>query len=278
MWLRPHPDRVSGAAQDATAAVEEDAMQGTDRPASVRILVVNVNTSASMTATIAEAAQRVVAATTEVVALTPRFGPESVEGHFGSYLSAVGVMDAVASYEGPFDAVVQAGFGEHGREGLQELLDVPVVDITEAAAHTACLLGRRYGVVTTLQRAVPMIEDRLKLAGLDARCAGIRASGLGVLQLEEPMSVVPVLVEQAKRLVEEDGAEVLCLGCAGMAGLDEAVSAATGVPVVDGVASAALLAEALVRQGLRTSKAGAYAAPRAKSISGWPLGPARSAP
>ena len=277
MWLRPHPDRVSGAAQDATAAVEEDAMQGTDRPAAVRILVVNVNTSASITATIAEAARRVVAATTEVVALTPRFGPESVEGHFESYLSAVGVLDAVASYEGPFDAVVQAGFGEHGREGLQELLDVPVVDITEAAAHIACLLGRRYGVVTTLQRAVPMIEDRLRLAGLDARCAGIRASGLGVLQLEEePMSVVPALVEQAKRLVEEDGAEVLCLGCAGMAGLDEAVSAATGVPVVDGVASAALLAEALVRQGLRTSKAGAYAAPHAKSIPGWPLG--RSAP
>jgi allantoin racemase len=277
MWLRPHPDRVSGAAQDATAAVEEDAMQGTDRPAAMRILVVNVNTSASMTATIAEAARRVVAATTEVVALTPRFGPESVEGHFESYLSAVGVMDAVASYEGPFDAVVQAGFGEHGREGLQELVDVPVVDITEAAAHTACLLGRRYGVVTTLQRAVPMIEDRLRLAGLDARCAGIRASGLGVLQLEEELpAVVPALVDQAKRLVEEDGAEVLCLGCAGMAGLDEAVSAATGVPVVDGVASAALLAEALVRQGLRTSKAGAYAAPRAKSITGWPLG--RSAP
>jgi allantoin racemase len=277
MWLRPHPDRVSGAAQDATAAVEEDAMQGTDRPAAMRILVVNVNTSASMTATIAEAARRVVAATTEVVALTPRFGPESVEGHFDSYLSAVGVMDAVASYEGPFDAVVQAGFGEHGREGLQELVDVPVVDITEAAAHTACLLGRRYGVVTTLQRAVPMIEDRLRLAGLDARCAGIRASGLGVLQLEEELpAVVPALVDQAKRLVEEDGAEVLCLGCAGMAGLDEAVSAATGVPVVDGVASAALLAEALVRQGLRTSRAGAYAAPRAKSITGWPLG--RSAP
>jgi allantoin racemase len=277
MWLRPHPDRVSGAAQDATAAVEEDAMQGTDRPAAMRILVVNVNTSASMTATIAEAARRVVAATTEVVALTPRFGPESVEGHFESYLSAVGVMDAVASYERPFDAVVQAGFGEHGREGLQELVDVPVVDITEAAAHTACLLGRRYGVVTTLQRAVPMIEDRLRLAGLDARCAGIRASGLGVLQLEEELpAVVPALVDQAKRLVEEDGAEVLCLGCAGMAGLDEAVSAATGVPVVDGVASAALLAEALVRQGLRTSRAGAYAAPRAKSITGWPLG--RSAP
>jgi allantoin racemase len=254
-------------------------MTGTDQRSPVRILVVNVNTTAAMTESIAAVARRAAAPTTEIVGVTPRFGAESVEGHLESYLAAVGVLDSVASFDGPFDAVVQAGFGEHGREGLQELVEVPVVDITEAAAHTACLLGRRFGVVTTLQRAVPLIEDRLRLAGLDARCAGIRASGLTVLQLEEdPLTVVPTLAAQAKRLVEEDGAEVLCLGCAGMAGLGEAVSAATGVPVVDGVSAAVLLAEALVRQGLRTSKVGAYATPRSKTLAGWPLGPLRSAP
>ena len=64
-------------------------------------------------------------------------------------------MDRVLSYDGAYDAVIQAGYGEHGREGLQELLDVPVVDITEAAASTAMFLGHRYSVVTTLDRAVP---------------------------------------------------------------------------------------------------------------------------
>src|SRR3546814_12585369 len=87
-------------------------------------------------------------------------------------------MDRVLSYTEPYDAVIQAGYGEHGREGLQELLDVPVVDITEAAASTAMFLGHRYSVVTSLDRTVPMIEDRLKLAGLDARCASVRASGM----------------------------------------------------------------------------------------------------
>ena len=81
--------------------------------------------------------------------------------------------------------MIQAGYGEHGREGLQELLDVPVVDITEAAARTAMFLGHKYSVVTTLDRAVPLIEDRLKLAGLDARCASVRASGMAVLELED---------------------------------------------------------------------------------------------
>src|SRR3546814_20049576 len=88
-------------------------------------------------------------------------------------------MDRVLSYTEPYDAVIQAGYGEHGREGLQELLDVPVVDITEAAASTAMFLGHRYSVVTSLDRTVPMIEDRLKLAGLDARCASVRASEIG---------------------------------------------------------------------------------------------------
>ena len=132
----------------------------------MRILVVNVNTTESMTAGIGEQASRVASPGTEIVALTPHFGAESVEGNLESYLAAVAVMDRVLSYDQPYDAVIQAGYGEHGREGLQELLDVPVVDITEAAASTAMYLGHRYSVVTTLDRAVPLIEDRLLLAGL----------------------------------------------------------------------------------------------------------------
>src|SRR5215204_5818499 len=106
----------------------------------VKILVVNVNTTASITETIRASAQSVAAPQTEVIGLTPTIGAESVEGNFESYLAAVAVMNAVVGYNGDFDAVIQAGYGEHGREGLQELLDVPVVDITEAAAHVACLI------------------------------------------------------------------------------------------------------------------------------------------
>ncbi|HEY2195956.1 MAG TPA: aspartate/glutamate racemase family protein [Actinomycetospora sp.] len=67
-----------------------------------------------------------------------------MEGNLESHLAALGVLDAVRHHEGPYDAVVQAGFGEHGREALQEVLDVPVVDITDAAASTAMYLGRRW--------------------------------------------------------------------------------------------------------------------------------------
>ncbi|ALE73301.1 Hydantoin racemase [Pseudonocardia sp. Ae168_Ps1] len=238
----------------------------------MRILVVNVNTTESVTEAIAASARAVAAPGTEIVGLTPRFGAESVEGNLESYLAAVGVADAVARYREPFDAVIQAGYGEHGREGLQEMLDVPVVDITEAAAATAMYLGHRYSVVTTLDRTVPLISDRLLLAGLDRRCASVRASGLAVLELEEdPARAVAAIVAQARRAVAEDGAEVICLGCGGMAGLEEKVRAETGVPVVDGVPAAVTVAESLVRLGLSTSKSRTYAAPRTKKITGFPL-------
>lgn len=238
----------------------------------MRILLVNVNTTASMTDAIAESALAVAAPGTQIVPVTPTFGADSVEGNFESYLAAVAVMDAVTRYTDAYDAVIQAGFGEHGREGLQELLEVPVVDITEAAAHVACLLGRKYSVVTTLDRTVPLIEDRLRLAGLDARCASVRSSGLSVLQLEDDAELaVKAIVREAEIAVRQDRAEVICLGCGGMAGLDETVRAMTGVPVVDGVTAAVKLAESLVALGLSTSKVRTYAPPRPKRITGWPL-------
>ncbi|ASN51334.1 aspartate/glutamate racemase family protein [Sinomonas sp. R1AF57] len=238
----------------------------------MRILVANVNTTQSMTDSIAAAARAAASAGTEIVGITPRLGADSCEGNFESYLAAVAVMDAVSRYEGEFDAVIQAGYGEHGREGLQELLDVPVVDITEAAASTAMFLGHRYSVVTTLDRAVPLIEDRLRLAGLDARCASVRASGLGVLELEEdPERAVKEIVAQAEAAVGDDRAEVIVLGCGGMSGLDARIRERCGVPVVDGVAAAVAVAEGLVRLGLSTSKVRTYAPPRPKKVTGWPL-------
>lgn len=238
----------------------------------MRILVVNVNTTESMTESIRKGAAAAASPGTEIVGLTPFFGADSCEGNMESYLAAVAVMDRVLAYDEPYDAVVQAGFGEHGQEGLKELVEAPVVDITDAAAHLAMLLGYRYSVVTTLDRAVPLIEERLLLGGLSSHCASVRSSGLGVLELEgEESKVVNAIVRQAELALKEDGAEVIVLGCGGMAGLDKAIEERTGAPVVDGVAAAVKLAESLVGLGLKTSKVRTYAPPRPKTIVSWPL-------
>jgi len=227
----------------------------------VRIVVTNCNTTQEMTEEIVRGARAVAGPGTAVLGLTPRWGPESAEGWLDSYLSAAAVIDLLRTYEGPpYDAVVMAGFGEHGREGVRELVDVPVVDITEAAAHLACLLGRRYGVVTTLERSCGQIEDSLELAGVGRNCAAVVGTGLGVLDLSDTDRTEAAFLAAAER-VREAGAEVLVLGCAGMTGLQRTVGEKLGLPVVDGVGAAVKLAESLVALGLNTSRAGGYAKP-----------------
>ncbi len=245
----------------------------------MKIIVVNVNTSKSMTDVIAEAAGRYASPGTAVVALRPYFGAEAVDCNFESYLSAVAVMDRVLAYDESYDAVILAGFGEHGRDGLQELIDQPVVEICEASAHVAMMIGHAYSVVTTLRRSVPAIEDRLRLAGLWDRCASVRASGMSTLEVDaDPERAVRAIVAEARRAVEADHAEVICLGCAAMTGLEEAITTELGVPVIDGIGAAVRLAEAVVGLGLKTSKISTYAPPDAKKITGWPLWQALGVP
>ncbi|GAA0326177.1 aspartate/glutamate racemase family protein [Streptomyces turgidiscabies] len=233
----------------------------------MRIVVTNCNTTRTMTEEIVRGARAAAGPGTTVRGLTPAWGPESAEGWLDSYLSAAAVLDTLRTYEGPCDAVVMAGFGEHGREGVRELMDVPVVDITEAAAHLACLLGRRYGVVTTLERSCGQIEDSLDTAGVGRNCAAVVGTGLGVLELGDDRRTEEAFVAAAERAVAA-GAEVLVLGCAGMTGLQRAVGEKLGLPVVDGVGAAVKLAESLVTLGLTTSRAGSYAKPLPKR-RGW---------
>ncbi|AKK28127.1 aspartate/glutamate racemase family protein [Mycobacterium sp. EPa45] len=242
----------------------------------MKILVLNPNTSATMTAEIEAAARAAAAPRTEIVSAQPSFGADAIDSAAESYLSAVGVMDVVATQlaAGTFDAdaVVLAGFGEHGKDALQEMLDVPVLDIAESAVHVAHLIGRRFSVITTLARSIAPIEDRLLLAGVAAHCVSVRACGLGTAEVDaDPSGAVAAIVAEAERAVTQDGADVICLGCAGMAGVTAAITEKLGVPAVDGVAAAVGLAQMLVGLGLSTSKGGVYAAGPDNPRTHWPL-------
>ncbi len=109
------------------------------------------------------------------------------------------------------------------------------------------------------------------LAGLAAHCASVRACGLGTAEVDaDTAGAVAAIVDEAAKAVAEDGAEVICLGCAAMAGVTTAITAKLGVPAVD-VAAAVALAQALVGLGLSTSKAGGYAPGPDNPRSHWPL-------
>ncbi|MCQ9388130.1 aspartate/glutamate racemase family protein [Brevibacterium sp. 50QC2O2] len=238
----------------------------------MRLLVVNCNTSAATSAAIAAGARAVAAQDVEVRVVEPDWGVESAEGYYDSFISAAAVLDVLGVHGDDYDAVIMAGFGEHGREGARQLLRAPVVDITEAAVMAAQLLGRKYGIVTTLAPTLGGIEDTLLTTGQLQRCVGIRAARIPVLEAHgDPESTAARLAVEAEPLIAA-GADVIVLGCAGMAGLDTALESLLGLPVVDGVAAAVGFAEALVRMGKQTSKAGVYTPPHATKLRpSWPV-------
>ena len=105
-------------------------------------------------------------------------------------------------------------------------------------------------------KKIPQKEDLVKKYGLENRCASIRATGLGVVANDKEKR--EKLIQEGETAVKEDRAEVLILGCAGMAGMDKEIEKAIGVPVIDGVVSALLIMESLIRYGALTSKVGKY--------------------
>jgi allantoin racemase len=233
----------------------------------MRILVINPNTTASMTAKIGEAAASVASGSTEIIAVNPVDGPPSIEGYFDEVFAIPGIIAEMG--KAPADAYVIACFDDTGLDAARCATEAPVIGIGEAAFHMASLVAGKFSVVTTLARSVPAIEHNLAKYGLASRCAKVRSSEVAVLELERPGSNARHRIsEEIARAISEDKAEAIVLGCAGMADLAHSLSEEHGVPVLDGVVCAVTLAEGLFKVGLRTSKVGGYAAPRGKRFAG----------
>jgi allantoin racemase len=233
----------------------------------MRILVVNPNTTASMTRKIGAAARAAASPGVEIIAVNPEFGPPSIEGYYDEVFSIPGII-AEMRKAGDVDATIIACFDDTGLDAARCLSLAPVIGIGEAAFHLASMIAHKFGVVTTLSRSIAPIEHNLQKYGLASRCSGVRASDVRVLELEEPESNArKSIAEQIERALD-DGAEAIVLGCAGMADLASDLARTSGVPVLDGIACAVVLAESLARLGARTSKVNTYGVPIAKQYSG----------
>jgi len=234
----------------------------------MQIQIVNPNTTAAMTERIAAAARAAAAPGTEILADTAAMGPESIEGYYDEALSLPGLIERLRARP-EADGHVIACFDDGGLDAARAIARAPVVGIGEAAFHLACLLAGRFSVVTTLSRSIPALEHNLTRYGLAARCARVRAAEVPVLDLERPGSEARALIgREIAAAIAEDRAEAIVLGCAGMADLAAELAREHGLPVVDGVAAAVKLAEALAALGLATSRLGGYARPRAKAYAG----------
>ena len=233
----------------------------------MKLLLINPNTTESMTRKAETAARKAARQGTEVIATNSKSGPPSIEGFYDVATCLPGLLNEARNYP-DVDAIIIACFDDTGLDAMRCLFTVPVVGIGEAGFHAAALVAHRFSVVTTLSRSVAGISDNLRRYGLDAKCAGIRATDIPVLKLEEndPASLAEIRAEIAAA-IEHDRAEAIVLGCAGMADLMRQLSDEFGIPVIDGVSCAVGLAETLVSAGISTSKIGAYATPVDKTVT-----------
>jgi allantoin racemase len=233
----------------------------------VIIKVVNPNTSLEMTSLVERSAKAVAAPGTTVRAVSPAMGPESIESHYDEALSVPGLLTEIAAGEqSGVDGYVIACFGDPGLEAAREVARGPVVGMAEAALRTASHLGRSFTVVTTLSRSRGRTWELVDRYGMRGLCRGVHASDIPVLDLDP--GALDVVTAACARAVEEDEADAVVLGCAGMTDWAAPISAAIGVPVVDGVQAAVLTVQSLVEMGLRTGKRDEFAVPLPKRYTG----------
>jgi allantoin racemase len=225
----------------------------------MKILVINPNTTMSMTEAIGEACRKAAQPTTEITAVSPQRGPRSIEGYVEDYVAAVATLETIAENRGRYDAFVIACFGDPGLHAARELVEEPVIGIAEAAMHMSCLVAHKFSIVSVIHRIKPMLEDMVKAAGMTERCASIRTTELAVLDIEKDYDKAQeMLIDESRRAMEEDGAEAICLGCAGMGPLDKC-------------GCAVKMAEACFDYGIKTSKFKAFRAPEPKEYVDWPV-------
>ncbi|MEP0521382.1 MAG: aspartate/glutamate racemase family protein [Hyphomicrobiales bacterium] len=211
------------------------------------ILIINPNSTASMTTEIYEAAKAFALPDTQITAVNPPDGPASIQGPEDGAASLPGLFKIFDTEckNALYDAVIIACFDDTGLPELKARAAIPVLGIGEAAFHAAAMLGRTFSTVTTLSVSIPVIQDNIEQYGFASKSIRVRASEVQVLNIGEHTQ--HAIQDEARRAINEDQCDSIVLGCAGMAKLASDMSKELKVPVIDGVTIAVGFCETLVK-------------------------------
>ena len=216
----------------------------------MKILIINPNSDADMTGAIQESAEGFAAGAFEVRTISTPGAPQFIESNGDEIQCGPGMMEIMRENEAAYDAFVIACHSDVNIAAAREITRKPVIGIGEASMKLASFLGRTFSVVTTHQHSVPGKLEQIRKCHLEGLLASVRAPDKG----EEGLGGLDLFLELSRRARDEDGAEVIVLGCAGLAGLDRKIREILDIPVLDGVVCALMLATGFARYGVGTSK------------------------
>ena len=234
-----------------------------------KICIINPNTTKAMTQKIDLTAKNYASKDTEIISVEPKVGPDSIEGFYDEAFCIPGLVEEIKK-QNDADAYIIACFDDTGLEVIRSITEKPVIGIGEATYHVATMIAGNFTVITTLSRSIRPLTHNLKKYGLFENCVKVTAIEVPVLDLENISSEnLDKLNKVIQDTMENDNAEAIILGCAGMADLARNLEIKHKLPVIEGVSSAVVLAESLVNLKIKTSKVGSYALPRKKEYMGY---------
>lgn len=233
----------------------------------MRILMINPNMTQSMTDTMVEVARNTAGDIAQIIPSTASQGFPYISSRAEAQIAGAHVLETIAAHRGKMDAVIVAAFGDPGLVAARDLFDVPVVGMAEAAVLTAAMLGERFAVITFSPHMVRWYQDCVLQTGLGARFTGVRCPA------DPPASIDNIatelkgdLIALAGQATVEDGADVIILGGAPLAGLAPKIAQDTTGILIDPIAAAT--AQAIAMLQLSPNYSNRTARPAAKTSSG----------
>ena len=199
----------------------------------LRILLINPNTTESVTALVAKHARAVAGEAATFIPMTGRFGTSYISSRASAAIAAHAALDALAEHVAGCDAVYLACFGDPGLAALREISPVPVIGMAEASCLEACNRGRRFAIVTGGALWGPMLTEFVTWLGLAERLAAVRTIAPAGDQIaRDPEAALAQLTAGCAACATEDGADVVILGGAALAGLAARIQPSVPIPVL----------------------------------------------
>jgi len=194
---------------------------------------------------------------TEIDIVNPEKGPESIEQIYDeTWAGLPTLLEAEKAEREGYDAVIDYCFEDPALPSLKEALTIPVVGIDEPSVHLASMLGRKFSVVGVGGRNTALaIEDKVAHYGLSGRLASVRLADVRVLDIMKEFDrLMNELIEKGSKAIDEDGADIIVLGCGGLLNIAERLQEKLNVPVIDPALVALKISEDMVKLRLAQSK------------------------
>jgi allantoin racemase len=214
----------------------------------MRILVINPNSTEAVTRGIDEACEPLrMAGGPAIDCVTLKEGPPGIETqqHVDGVVQPL--LNLVRQKETQYAAFVVACYSDPGLHSVREVTKKPVLGISECGILTALTLGHRFGVIAILQKSIPRHLRYMGALGVTERLAAELPVGIPVVELSDEKKTFGRMVEVGKTLREQHGADVVVMGCAGMARYRKPLQDEIGVPVVEPTQAAVSMAIGRVR-------------------------------